>query len=542
VPTGDNIPVLEAAEPSHYEAAAQLLDKAVQAGAQAPEVHYALALAHKRQGKIAEARAALRKIARPDANVVLQMGLLSLREGQIAQAEQEFARAWQMNPNSYAAGHNLLLSRLTLGQTQACLDLISAIAALAPDTQQRRFLDLLGELLRHHRPDKVGEDRALIVLPIDSPMEMLTPAEEQELVKLFRSLGQLDTTYQLLRTLTNLRPNSPAALEAHYECALARARELMYRGRWTETVWLLDPLTRERAARQHQAVLHNLLGCCAFVTQDFAKAVHHFEQVVKLSGNDPRLRQNLALALEKNEELAEAEEHWGRFFDLLAGTMIPAPEDVPKYLDGLEFESLLHLATVFTAKERWTTVLNYLNRAQRLRPDNDDVLERLFHVYNAAKQSNNARKVLNRLRDVRKNDPQLDLYELDMVEVKNLADIERMLSEIERILQRHPEDHRVEERAVGMVGNVIPLMGNLCDQLTEQLDKVERQVGNLPRYQVDWGALKEIMRDLMKEFQKLRRITGKCLPLVTNDEHKRIVRELAEHIDQKIERCRSLGA
>src|SRR5262249_47248995 len=159
-------------------------------------------------------------------------------------------------------------------------------------------------------------------------------------------------------------------------------------------------------------------------------------------------------------------------------TMIPAPEDVPKYLDGLEFEALLHLATVFTAKERWTTVLNYLNRAQRLRPDNDDVLERLFHVYNPAKQPLNRRKILNRLRDVRKNDPQLDLYELDMVEVKNLADIERMLSEIERIMQRHPDDHRVEERAVSMVGNVIPLMGNLCDQLTEQLNKVERQVGN----------------------------------------------------------------
>jgi hypothetical protein len=68
------------------------------------------------------------------------------------------------------------------------------------------------------------------------------------------------------------------------------------------------------------------------------------------------------------------------------------------------------------------------------------------------------------------------------------------------------------------------------------------QVGNLPRYQVDWSALREIMRDLMKEFQKLRRITGKCLPLVTSDEHKRIVRDLADHIDQKIEACRQMGA
>jgi len=40
----------------------------------------------------------------------------------------------------------------------------------------------------------------------------------------------------------------------------------------------------------------------------------------------------------------------------------------------------------------------------------------------------------------------------------------------------------------------------------------------------------------------LRRITGKCLPLVTGDEHKRIIRELAEHIDKKMEACRSMGA
>jgi len=49
------------------------------------------------------------------------------------------------------------------------------------------------------------------------------------------------------------------------------------------------------------------------------------------------------------------------------------------------------------------------------------------------------------------------------------------------------------------------------------------------------------MRDLTKEFQKLRRITGKCMPLVSNEEHKRIVRNLAEHIDEKIDSCRSMG-
>ena len=52
----------------------------------------------------------------------------------------------------------------------------------------------------------------------------------------------------------------------------------------------------------------------------------------------------------------------------------------------------------------------------------------------------------------------------------------------------------------------------------------------------------EVMRDLLKEFQKLRRITGKCLPLVSNEEQRRVVRDLSDHIDRKMEACRSMGA
>ena len=65
-----------------------------------------------------------------------------------------------------------------------------------------------------------------------------------------------------------------------------------------------------------------------------------------------------------------------------------------------------------------------------------------------------------------------------------------------------------------MVGNVIPLMGNLCDQLTQQMTKVIDQVRHLPNYQINWSAVREVMRDLMREFQKLQRITRKCGPLV----------------------------
>ncbi len=56
------------------------------------------------------------------------------------------------------------------------------------------------------------------------------------------------------------------------------------------------------------------------------------------------------------------------------------------------------------------------------------------------------------------------------------------------------------------------------------------------------AAVREVMRDLLKEFQKLRRIIGKCLPLVTSDDIRKTIRDLADHIDKKIEACRSMGA
>ena len=64
-------PPIPVAEPtiSRYEAAAQVLERALHTGpgGKDPNVAYLLALAHKRQGKIQDARNALRKIQKPDA-------------------------------------------------------------------------------------------------------------------------------------------------------------------------------------------------------------------------------------------------------------------------------------------------------------------------------------------------------------------------------------------------------------------------------------------------------------------------------------------
>jgi tetratricopeptide (TPR) repeat protein len=542
--------LVEEVDHARYEAAAQALERAVGVGCQDANVLYALALAYKRQGKTAQARTALRKIAKPDANVILQMGLLSLQEGQLDQAEGEFARAWGMDPTAYETCYNLLLTRLTLGQTAECLALLPRAAELAPTPDERHFLKVLQALLRSYRPEVNNGDQPLRVdlpdvRPEDEPdLADLTPEDERRLLAVLRSLGQLDTVHSLLQTLAVARPRSAAVQEAFVEAVLVKGKLLMDRCAWTEAEMLLTPLTREKIpSRSAQLALYNMLGCCACLTQDFDSGARYFTAALKIDGNDPRLHQNLALSHELQGNLTDADPHWNRFFDLL--TAEPTGRSSGRrsdYVQTLAYEGLHRLAGRLAEKEKWSAALGYVQRAARLRPDDPDTLERLFHLYNHAKRPQDARRTLDHLRNLRPKDPLLDLYELDLKEVKNLNDIEELLTEIDRVLKRFPRDARVEERAVSEVGRVIPLMGNLCDQLTEQMTKVIDQVRHLPNYQINWSAVREVMRDLIKEFQKLRRITGKCLPLVTNDEHRRIVRDLADHIDKKMEACRSMGA
>lgn len=536
IPEVEVVELVEEASP-RYVQAAQVLERAVQAGCTEPNVLYLLHLAYKRQRKPQEARAALRKIQKPDSNVFLQMGLLSLDENNLVQAEGEFLRAWEADKTSYEALYNLMMTRMSLGRIDECQKLMPQAMELvgSRDPKERQFLQTLAALFK-------ASQRIYGDLNLDPQLTDMTPEVEQRLVKLFRSLGQVDVVYNLLRTLADSRPNSMQVREAYYEAGLVRGRTLMDRCAFGDADATLKPLAPERAvSRQYQAALLNMIGVCAACTHDVDTAVAHFAHAVKVAPNDPRLHQNLALAYELQNDLSEADPHWNRYLDLL-DRKLPAPPDIPEYITRLEYESLSRIAAKYQEKERWSSALSYVQRAARLKPDDPDTLERLFFLFSHSKRPKDARRVLDQLRDLRPKDPRYDLYELDLIEVKGLNDIERLLTEIDDILRRHPGDVQVEERAISMVDNVIPLMGNLCDQLTDQMSKVIDQVRHLPNYQINWSAVREVMRDLLSEFKKLRRITGKCLPLVKNDERKRMVRDLADHIDRKMEACRSMGA
>ncbi len=544
-------PTAPRAEP--WADAARLFEQALKTGPADPQVAYLLALCYKRQGKTNDARTALRKISKPDANVLLQMGLLSFQENNFAQAEQEFARALEMDPNSYETCFNLFLARLSLGKMEPVLALLPKLGALASDPDEQRFLRVTEPLFRdcmnpRSGPPPLPKKQANGVLVYDTLIPEMTAGDEERFLQIIRSVSDFEVMFPLLRGLATGRPNSQAVQETFLEAVLVRGKQLADHCDWDEARQLLQPLARlpfdptrasQEACENHIAML-NLLGCCECMMQEFDAGIRYFQTALRMAGNDAWLHQNLALAFEYQGRLDQADTHWNRYFDLL-DRKVPVPS-LTNYLETLAYEGLNRLADTYQKKEKWNSALTYLQRAHRLRPADTETLERLFHLYNQVKRPEDARRTLRRLREMRPNDPQFELYELDLREVKTLEDLDRKLADIRKTLSRYPNDARVEERAVNMVGEVIPLMGRLCDQLTDELSRVIDQVRSLPNYQINWPAVRDVMRDLQERFQKLRRITNKCLGLVTNEEHRRIIRDLSDHIDRKIEMCQSMGA
>ena len=271
------------------------------------------------RARLNEARNALRKIQQPDANVILQMGLLSLQEKQLAQAEGEFARAWQMDPQSYEICYNLLLTRLTLGKVEDCLALIpdgaGAGAARAASDARRRTPFLAG--LAGAVAGRAA--RATTVLRPRSLLAELTTADEQRLLKVVRSLGQLDTVHTLLKALTEARPRSARGARS---VSRGRARQ----GQGADRSLRLDrggiaaaaAGTREERQPGHPGRPAQPARLLRLHDAGFRQR-HHATSPPPSSSRPttPRLHQNLALTYELKGDLPQADPHWNRYFDLL---------------------------------------------------------------------------------------------------------------------------------------------------------------------------------------------------------------------------------
>ncbi|MCI0380381.1 MAG: tetratricopeptide repeat protein, partial [Gemmataceae bacterium] len=388
--------------------------------------------------------------------------------------------------------------------------------------------------------------------------------EEVRLLDLVGGLGSFEVAFPLLSHLMSLRPHSQAALTAYFGAALVRGKDLMDRFAWDEAYSLLSSLHRKLESTQTKLdnlsllALFNMLGTCSCLLQDFERGAWYFrsaqevfqrEQLANPSAakyfnaqgvyQGAWLEQNLALAYEWHGKLDKAESHWNRYFDYLEHYF--AQSKPPDYLPSLAFEGLMRLADVYSRKEKWSTALGFLQRAHRVRPSDFDVLERLFTLYSQLKKPDEARRILRRLREARPNDPQVELFELDTRELRSPEDVDRLLSDIRRVLQRHTGDLRVEERSGAMINNLVPALEKLGEQFTAQINKVIDQMRRLPSYQINWPVVRNVMRDLEEKFFQLRRVSQKVLSLLTNDDLRRDVSSLVNHCDRKIDQCHSLG-
>src|SRR5439155_5372187 len=166
-----------------------------------------------------------------------------------AQAEQEFARAWEADPANYEAAFNLLLTRLTLDQYPACAAMMPRLCELAPAPAERRQMAALQRLLQAmgaasngpaRETRRPGEDGFSGEMGPEGGLTDLTAEDEQRLIRLVRSLGKMDTAIAMLGALLAGRAGSVQLQEAYVEACLVKAKDLLDRSQWGEAARLLE--------------------------------------------------------------------------------------------------------------------------------------------------------------------------------------------------------------------------------------------------------------------------------------------------------------
>ena len=74
-----------------------------------------------------------------------------------------------------------------------------------------------------------------------------------------------------------------------------------------------------------------------------------------------------------------------------------------------------------------------------------------------------------------------------------------------------------------------------------QVNRVVDQMRRLPNHQINWGVVREVMRDLEDRFTRIRRSAQRAAALVHQDDQRRLLTRLIHHCDRKVDQCHSLG-
>src|SRR5262249_2105666 len=148
-------------------------------------------------------RRVLQNVARTDSGIAFQVGLLSLEEKRLSQAEEDFARAWAAKPDCFEAGYNLLMTRLSLGELEQTKNILPQVIELAPDQSHQDFLTMIGRVIRNCSSDHLENGEA-------STLADISPEEEQRILELLQSLGNPGFAAQALSVLARQQPDNTA--------------------------------------------------------------------------------------------------------------------------------------------------------------------------------------------------------------------------------------------------------------------------------------------------------------------------------------------
>jgi tetratricopeptide (TPR) repeat protein len=288
----------------------ELLEQAVQAGGASPELARHLARGYRRAGRLADARRLLERVPADERSLAVERGLLLLAEGQLVPAEKAFVAALEFDPDSSAAAVNLVFTRLSLGRLAEATAILPRAADVAPTAELKRLLGHLHQLSARPRETPAG----------------WSADDDRDVIQALRSIGRLESAVPLFETLKAIRGQSPIVRPAEPELLLLRVKDQVDRGDPAAARELLEP----KPGGSGSAVARNLLGVCAALFQDFARAVRHFQAALPQVGDDARVQQNLALVRGWAGDAERSEAHWHRFLELQAA-QTPKPPGVADY-------------------------------------------------------------------------------------------------------------------------------------------------------------------------------------------------------------------
>jgi len=225
---------------------------------------------------------------------------------------------------------------------------------------------------------------------------------------------------------------------------------------------------------------------------------------------------------------------WGRYLGMM-DKRLPRPPGYFDYHDHLRFQVLRYLGNQQYDREKWPEALAYLEEAHNLRQDLPELAERVFLLQVQVGKRAEARRTLNVLHQLRPKHGPYQLYELDLVEVRASADLEKLLDALARVVEQMLDDPAVQDKAVQ---RVLPTLQYRADYLTRVMREIREDLRRLYEDSPGWYDALRDLRSVKRDLRRLRQVVRYCAQLQVVEATRRRLDTLTDELDRKIEYCR----